>query len=100
MRERKRGSTQGFLRPRHTVIWHTVLYHTLLAKASPKGTPDPRGGEMDFIIWWEEPPSHMTKGADTGRDGESGPFFPSDWRGPHQRANVELEATTPRLGQV
>lgn len=42
----------------------------------------------------------MTKGADTGRGGELGPFFPSDWRGQHHRANVELEATTPGLGHV
>lgn len=42
-REREKGSTQGFLRPRHTVTWHMVLLPEPISQSKSQGRPRQKG---------------------------------------------------------
>lgn len=51
------------------------FHHMLWAKASPKGSLDPRARENGLYLLWEELQSHMAKAVATGKGGSQGHVF-------------------------
>lgn len=57
-RERERGSTQGFLRPRHIVTWHTVLLPHPVGQSKSQGQPGGVEGDGLYCLVGRAAESH------------------------------------------